>query len=492
MMFPDESCIAENTLERYYNAHIHEMLGSDWFGIMSLSKRGRVRIDTGYDVSGIGDEYALKFVNGHATELQKQDYDYKLFEHEEIYYLVVPIRVNEHGYIIFFLYLRLDSPFSQKDIDWYMLYSKTAYERLRLNNALIQNVNFINQVLESTESMVTVFDTDYNIITSNAKYNLMLADSEKGEKFSNVDTATKRKIMRCIDDVVATCSRQVLNNIVNTYKGSKHILNLTFSPLCNSKGVVSGVVVVGSDLTQKQMSDYEFEQVKHYSLLGEIALGLAHDLKNPLMNIRNCTSLIKKQVSNNRQRELLEIIDGEVLNIDDIINQLLSFGNVGKQNKYALVDITETLWSCIQIVQRQKAQKSIKINFFPKGELPLLRAKPIHIQQIFLNILLNSLQAIKQDGQIDVVCSLDETKNNICVMFSDNGCGIAESNMENIFSPYFSTKNNGTGLGLFMSKRIIEQYNGSIRVESILNNGTNCTVSLPVADNSNKTASKGV
>lgn len=176
---------------------------------------------------------------------------------------------------------------------------------------------------------------------------------------------------------------------------------------------------------------------------------------------------------------MLDIIDGEVLRIDDIISQMLSFGNVGKQNTHTLVDISEILWDCIQIIRRQKAQKTIEVNFMPEENLPLIKAKNSDIQQIFLNILLNSLQAIEQDGRIDVFCSRDEEHKNLCIIFSDNGCGIPEDGMKKVFDPYYSTKANGTGLGLFFVKRIVDQYNGSIRLKSISGKGTICTVNLP-------------
>lgn len=481
MFFRDDSCVSENTIERYYNDYrLHELMGSDWFGIMSLSRSGHVLIDNRYDASGVGDAHALEFVRAHAEELQVQDYPYRQFEHQGGYFLVYPIRVNEHGYLIFFLHCRLSSSFDAKDVEWYRLFSDVSYKRLLLNNELVQQRNYMARVMESTQDLITVLDPECNVLVANEAADDLLDGVKNLVRLDCLVAEARERLARLVEEAISTNSKRYLNNVVAEHDGIKHILDMTISPLSNSKGVPSGVVVVGSDVTKKQMMEYEFEQLKHYATLGEISLGLSHDVKNPLMNIRSCVTLLKRNDALRESGgELLGTIVGEVKRIDDTIQQMLSFGKVGKQNTYTFVNINEVLENCVQILHRQKAYRRIVVRYMPGKPIPLIKAKNSDMQQIFINIMLNSLQAIEDKGRIDVSSFYDTENNRIHVTIADDGCGISEEDMPKLFNPYYSTKDNGTGLGLFMVKRIVEQYHGTIRIESMKWEETVCTVTLP-------------
>lgn len=482
MFFRDDSCISENTIDRYYNDYrLHKLMGSDWFGIMSLSGSGHARIDNCCDVGGVGDQRALDFVQAHAGGLQVQDYTYRLYEHDGAHFLVYPIRVNEHGYVIFFLHCRLSGPFEEKDVAWYCLFSDVSYKRLLLNNELFQQRDYINRVMESTQDIITVLDPDCNVLEANQAAGALLDGGR--ELTSLVDCllpAGREQLAGAVRAAIAGHSKQYLYNVVAEHNGRKRILEMTISPLTTSKGVPSGVVVVGTDITKKQMSEYEFEQFKHYATLGEISLGLSHDVKNPLMNIRSCVTMLKRSGGlGEGSGELLDTIVGEVKRIDDTIQQMLSFGKVGKQNTCTFVNINEVLENCVQILHRQRAYRRITVRYMPGKPIPLIQAKNSDMQQIFINIMLNALQAIEDKGRIDISSFYDRENHRIHVTVSDDGCGIPEEDMSLLFNPYYSTKPNGTGLGLFMVKRIVEQYNGTIRIESMRWDGTTCTVTLP-------------
>ena len=481
MFLRDDSCISENTIDRYYNDYrLHQLMGSDWFGIMSLSGSGHTRIDNCCDVSGVGDERALDFVRDHAGELQVQDYTYRLYEYKEAHFLVYPIRINEHGYVIFFLHCRLSGPFDEKDVTWYCLFSDVSYKRLLLNNELFQQREYIDRVMESTQNIIAVLDANCNVLEANKAAGVLLDGGRGQTTLDSLLPAGKEQLAEAVRAAVATHSKQYLYNVVVECGDRKHILEMTISPLTTSKGITSGVVVVGTDITKKQMSEYEFEQFKHYATLGEISLGLSHDVKNPLMNIRSCVTLLKRGCAlGEGSGELLDTIVGEVKRIDDTIQQMLSFGKVGRQNTCTFVNINEVLENCVQILHRQRAYRQITVRYMPGKPIPLIQAKSSDMHQIFINIMLNALQSIEDKGRIDISSFYDRENDRIHVTVSDDGCGIPEKDMPQLFNPYYSTKPNGTGLGLFMVKRIVEHYHGTVRIESMRWDGTICTVTLP-------------
>ncbi|MEG1849872.1 MAG: ATP-binding protein, partial [Oscillospiraceae bacterium] len=179
------------------------------------------------------------------------------------------------------------------------------------------------------------------------------------------------------------------------------------------------------------------------------------------------------------QKPLLNIIIHEVDRIDTVIEQMLSFGNLSKTANYTRISINEVLSNCVQIVNRQKNNKVINVVCQFGDNLPCIRADNSAIQQVFLNILLNSVQAIQQDGSIFIsTCYLGESRSTE-VIIRDNGVGISPQNLKKIFSPYFTTKASGTGLGLFLVKRILEQIHATLSIVSTVGKGTEITLLFP-------------
>lgn len=479
MLIKDESCIADKTIMKYQQNGIIELLGSGWCGIMVLSPKSSVYIESRHDVKGIGDDYAIKFVQSHIADLSKQDFDYKTFYYDGANFVIFPIRKTDKNYLVFFLHCRLDGPFLEKDLQWYKLYASVAYQRLLLDNELVQEKNYIKNVLGSTESAIAVFDTEYRVLSSNSSADELFSSGLEQSK-NVLGNDNKIVLMQAINEVVATNTKKQLYNMIVTDYGSSRILNITLSPLLTSKDKVCGVVVVASDNTQKQVNDYMFEQRKYFNQIGEISLGLSCDIRVPLMNIQGCASLLKH--SNNLEAsdiDLLDCIVNEISNIDDILQQMLSFENLTKCNTYKMVSINEILENCICIVNRQKVLRKIDIYCELAEELPLVRASNVDIHQVFLNIMINALQAIKEQGVIKVISQFDYEHKIINVYISDNGVGISEGNKSKLFYPYFTTKPNGTGMGLFLAKQVIKQYGGEISIKSHQSVGTTCHISLP-------------
>ncbi|MEG2204653.1 MAG: ATP-binding protein, partial [Oscillospiraceae bacterium] len=280
--------------------------------------------------------------------------------------------------------------------------------------------------------------------------------------------------------VIETRERQSLEEVLFATQNDERILNLVLSPLINSKNRLAGIVLVGTDLTDRRFMEHEVEQSRQFGLLGEIAAGIAHDVKNPLMNIRGSARIIERAPeATPAQKPLLNIIIHEVDRIDTVIEQMLSFGNLSKTANYTRISINEVLSNCVQIVNRQKNNKVINVVCQFGDNLPCIRADNSAIQQVFLNILLNSVQAIQQDGSIFIsTCYLGESRSTE-VIIRDNGVGISPQNLKKIFSPYFTTKASGTGLGLFLVKRILEQIHATLSIVSTVGKGTEITLLFP-------------
>lgn len=478
MLFHDPSCISENTIQSQIQNKIPKLLGSDWFGIIILSHNLKYKIDAKYDIHQIGDIIILDFLSTFKNEIIQQDFDYKLYDYKTNHFAIIPIR-SADTYVVFFLHCKTqkNGPFNIKDLEWNKVYAQAAYKTVLLNNVLVQEHDYLENILDSTESAIIVFDLNYKIISSNKVAQKLFNLSEWPVTLDNLNFEDNERMKNIFERVKLTGKKEFIRNLVVIIDNRNFILNITISPLKNSKNIITGIIIIGNDKTKNQILEYELEQLKHYGLLGEIALGLSHDVKNPLMNIRGCAAFIKKS-NNTDNLDYLNLIIQEVDRIDSIISQMMSFGNVVKNDTYTLININDVIYNCIQIINRQKVFKNIDILYDLDNNIPLTKAKNTDLQQIILNLLINSLQAIEDVGTIDIKSTYESDI--IKIFISDTGVGINQNTVDKLFNPYFTTKSEGTGLGLFIVKKVLDKYDGKINITSTPLEGTICEITLPI------------
>jgi two-component system nitrogen regulation sensor histidine kinase GlnL len=227
-------------------------------------------------------------------------------------------------------------------------------------------------------------------------------------------------------------------------------------------------------------------------MLGTLAAGLAHEIRNPLGGIKGAAQLLKRAVDHDPSLlEYANIMIREVDRVDKLIEQLLDLARPAKLELTA-VNIHEILEDVL-LLETQTAEAlriAVKKRFDPS--LPSIRGDRAQLTQVFLNLVKNSFQAMHQGGVLTVATRLEtdfhirgqgaDRSRWIWVDIEDQGVGIKEEDLPHIFSPFFTTKNNGTGLGLAVCDRIVREHSGLIRVESIEGKGTTFRISLVVAN----------
>ena len=481
MLFPDPSCIAKETIQKLYDYGIYELIGADWVAISTVTFRGRIFIDASLDIHGVDREIPLTFLEENADRLtegaQLENVCYK-----GIYILIIRFRATD-SYACYNIYCRKDVPFEEKDIRWLKNYSKANLEITRLNNENIQNAQFINAVFNSINSAVLALKADGTILLSNQNavkmFQLPGQDIQSNlQEHLEESAATEQSenIVRLVQQENVAGPKQL-----TIYSdSSQKIYQMTLSPLKDSKNNVGGVVLIVNDVTDQKVMELELEQLRQFGVLGDIAVGLAHDIKNPLMNILGCTKIVMSQDCPDKTRdEAAHIIQYSASRIDSAVEQLLSYGRV-EPCRDKCVDLNSTVQACITMTERQKFDRKVTITAQLDPDVPPIEANSLHMQQIFLNILLNAVQAIEHSGEIHVTSSYDARARMAQVVVEDNGKGIAENLQSSVFCPYVTTKEKGSGLGLFIVKQTVERYHGQICLESEEGVGTRFTIRLPV------------
>ncbi len=211
--------------------------------------------------------------------------------------------------------------------------------------------------------------------------------------------------------------------------------------------------------------------------VGELASGVGHELRNPLNVIRNCVYLLKMYLTEKEDEEALntlQVLDKQIDVANKIVTDLLDFTRI-KPPSISRIDLNELINESLQWVT---IPELVNIKTSMNGHAYQVRIDGEQISRVFTNIISNALQAMNGKGELNIKTGIDD--NYAWVRFKDSGCGISKENMKKIFEPLFTTKPKGIGLGLAISKRLVEQNNGKIEVTSKPGQGTTFIVKLPL------------
>jgi signal transduction histidine kinase len=243
--------------------------------------------------------------------------------------------------------------------------------------------------------------------------------------------------------------------------------------------------------THKSRYDNLALQTEKMSALGRMAAGVAHEINNPMAGILlYSTNMIKKVPKDTPLREGLEIIIHETIRCKTIIQELLEFSREGAPQK-ALININSILERTLRILKNEFRLRHITIEKRFNNKVPDILLDANQMEQVFVNLLFNAIEAIKEQGVITIETGMDPEQKYAKIQISDTGCGISPKHTDRIFEPFFSTKSKGTGLGLAVSYGIVQNHQGNIWVFSQPEQGTCFTIEIPLLEGPSSIKTEG-
>lgn len=233
------------------------------------------------------------------------------------------------------------------------------------------------------------------------------------------------------------------------------------------------------DLTETRALQERVAKSQRLADLGQFVAEITHEIKNPLVMIGGFAHQLIRKTEDPQAVNKLQIIEKEVARLESLLKELGAFYQP-KPLSIVETDINALLRDIYLLLKDDCREKNIRSEIHTEGEHPIVKADKAKLEQVLLNLAKNAIESIEADGELTIRSRLKEDKVEITV--ADNGCGIPVEDQEKIFSPFYTTKREGSGLGLSISKRIIEEHEGStFTLKSEEGKGTEFKITMPVA-----------
>ncbi|MGD8190761.1 PAS domain-containing sensor histidine kinase [Brevibacillus ginsengisoli] len=251
-------------------------------------------------------------------------------------------------------------------------------------------------------------------------------------------------------------------------------------PILDEDNLV-GLVMIARDITERKRNEELLRISDKLSVLGELAAGIAHEIRNPLTSIKGFIQLF--QSSNLEKHEYYPIILDELDRINFIVSELLILAKPQLSN-YRIKNLNEILSNTVTLLSPQALLQGVDIITEFDEEAHVI-CEENHLKQVFINLIKNSMEAIEQEGHI-TIRTRKLAGGLIQIECVDSGCGIPQELVPKLGEPFYTTKAKGTGLGLMVSLKIIKDHHGNLHIESSQNQGTSVTITLPMVETDSK------
>lgn len=250
--------------------------------------------------------------------------------------------------------------------------------------------------------------------------------------------------------------------------------------ITDSQQQYMGKVLLITDVTKIRSLEQRMRENERLAAIGRMAGGVAHEVRNPLSSIKGLALLLKnKFMAGSKEQDTADLLIQETERMNRTITEMLSFTRPSDL-RLGRVDLTALLQRSLQLIKSEADDNRIVTRLEVAGELLAVSGDVDRLQQVMMNVLLNAMQAMEQGGRLTVALANKEDGQSVVLRINDTGAGIAAELLPQVFYPYFTTKQGGTGIGLSISQKIIVDHGGSIELESEPGTGTTVTILLPV------------
>jgi two-component system cell cycle sensor histidine kinase/response regulator CckA len=356
----------------------------------------------------------------------------------------------------------------------------------RRTEALHASEQRFRVMFEAAGLGVALDDLDGHILESNPALQELLGYSEaelRGQAFAEFthpeDVRSEQALFRELAE--GEKERYTIAKRYVRQDGGLVWANLTVSLVRGAEGEPRFAIAMVEDVTEQRRIQEALVRAEKLAMAGRIAASLAHEINNPLQSVIGCLGLAEEALEEGEEPDrYLQVADQELHRIARIVAQLRDLGRPPGIAGREPVDLKTLIESLLTLNRARCESRGVEVAWQVGGDLPEVRLVADQIQQVFLNMLLNALDAMPEGGRLEVSALATHEPEGVQVSFRDSGVGIPGESLPHIFEPFYSTRPDGMGLGLFVSHSVVQDHGGTIEVESQPGQGTTFTVWLPV------------
>ncbi len=356
----------------------------------------------------------------------------------------------------------------------------------RLEDELSRKNRFMANILQDSADAIMTMDPEDNVTSWNRGAEAIFGYSASemiGKPVSIIVPADLRETHELKHLRERFRAQGVLRNYQTeriTKDGRRIQVIFTRTAIRDDEGKIIGSSSVLKDMTSFRSMERQLADTAHLATLGELSAGLAHEIKNPLAGIKGAIEVIRDSIpASDIHRDILGDVLHEVDRIDKIVRDLLNYAKP-KAPSHSDIQLVEMAQRIVAMVEKSAKNDALVIHLNSRDPIPGFTGDETQLEQVLVNLLLNAQKAMPAGGRIEVSLSHDPVEGTVRFSVEDNGPGISEEVRKRLFQPFFTTRTDGTGLGLATCLKNVQYHGGSIEVQSDVGHGAKFMVTLPL------------
>jgi two-component system CheB/CheR fusion protein len=334
----------------------------------------------------------------------------------------------------------------------------------------------LSYALEQSPGSVVITDMEQRITYINTKYIDQTGYTLDEVIFTKLELHSDQLSSEQLLDIwnQASMGKKWIGELQNKKKNGE-LFNefVSMLPIKNNQGQIIRVLKISEDIVQQKQTMELLYKSEMLSVVGQLAAGIAHEIRNPLTALKGFTKLLEPTTD---KKNYINIMSTELERIETIINELLFLARP-QQQLFESKDVLTILQDVIMLLEAQATLNNVEIVTQFSVSIPLISCIENQLKQVFINIIKNGIEAMPYGGNLIIKVKIAD-KNSILISFTDQGDGIPEHNISMLGKPFYTTKEEGTGLGLMVSFKIIEYHRGKITIKSTVGKGTTFEIRL--------------
>jgi two-component system, sporulation sensor kinase A len=344
---------------------------------------------------------------------------------------------------------------------------------------LKEQKEYLRKIIDMNPSYIYAIDKEGKFTLVNESFAKLLGTETQdllGKKIDDFQFHIDSNLVRVWEEIETIKERFVLEEEFKDQEGKIRWIETVRLPIFSPNREIDQILFVSTDITERKQAEELLRKSEKLAVVGELAAGVAHEIRNPLTSIKGFMHLLKEECETHKH--YFEIMESELERINFIVNEFLMLGKPQVMN-FRQKNVSDLLKDVMTLLESQAILNNVKMISEFEPNLPLLYCDENQLKQVFINIIKNAIEAMPNGGKVKIQAKKKE--NNLVIRFIDQGSGIPKDRIAKLGEPFYSTKEKGTGLGLMVSFKIIEAHKGRIKIESEVGQGTTVDLSFPIS-----------